>query len=97
MINEKIKSIYTLMERDEEAAAKLAGIASPTEAVEILAGYGIAVTIDDLKELVNQVDGDELPVELLDMVSGGGKARDFFWGFCDGLRESFNQIKSLFK
>lgn len=96
MINKKIESIYHLMEVNEEVAAKLSSTASPADAVAILAEHNIDVTIEDLKEMVDIFSGEELPVEMLDLVAGGGKVRDFFWGFCDGLRESFMGLKDFF-
>lgn len=97
MINEIVQSIYTLMANNEDAATKLAGITSPTDAVAILAEYGINVTVDELREMINVLNSDEIPAEMLDLVAGGGKARDFFWGFCDGLRGAFNQAKDVIK
>lgn len=100
MVNENVQSIYALMSANEEVAAKLASITSPEDAVAILGENGIHVTVDDLKVMVDILYGDEIPVEMLDLVAGGGKIRDFFWGFCDGLRGAFNEardvIKSLF-
>lgn len=83
------------MASDEEVAAKLAGIKSPTEAVAILAEHDIHVSVEDLKEMVDSLSQDEIPVEMLDMVAGGGWVKDFFWGFCDGLRDSFNEVKGI--
>lgn len=96
MINEKVKSVYSLMAANEEVAAKLAAVKSPEEAVAILAENNVTVSVEELKELVNSVSKDELPAEMLDMVAGGGKAFDFFWGFCDGLRTAFERVQGVF-
>lgn len=97
MTNEMIKSIYTLMQQNEEVASKLAGIKSATEAISILAENGITVTEEELKEMVTTLKGEEIPEELLDLVAGGGKVKDFFWGFCDGLADGWNATVDFFK
>lgn len=96
MVKENIKSIFSLMAANEDVAAKLAGISSPEEAIAILSENNINVSVDDLKEMVDALHGDEIPVEMLDMVAGGGKVVDFFWGFCDGLNDSFYRVKDVF-
>ena len=96
MVKDTIHKIYSLMASDKEVAAKLAAIKSPTEAVAILAEHNIQVSIEDLKEMIDSLSQDEIPVEMLDMVAGGGWVKDFFWGFCDGLRGAFNDAKDIF-
>lgn len=96
MTNATIISIYTLMQNDEEIGAKLAAIKNPEEAIAILAENGISVTADDLKDMITTLSADELPEELLDLVAGGGKVKDFFWGFFDGLNDGWNATKSFF-
>lgn len=93
---EIINSIYALMAANEEVGAKLAGIKSAEEAVAILAENGLNVTVEDLKEMLTVVRAEEIPVELLDLVAGGGKVKDFFWGFCDGLSEGWKETKEFF-
>lgn len=97
MVNEKIKAIYDLMASNEEIGAKLAAITSPAEAVAMLAEHGIQVTSDELKEMVIALKSEEIPVEMLELVAGGGKCSDFFWGFFDGLRDGWNDTKDFFK
>jgi len=96
MINDMIKSINQLMLQNEEVASKLASIKSADEAIAILAENGITVTEDELKEMTGVVKADELPVELLEMVAGGGKVSDFLWGFFDGLADGWNETKEFF-
>lgn len=96
MIDEKVKSIYSLMAANEEVAAKLAAVKSPEEAATILAENNVIVSVEELEDIVDSVSKDELPAEMLDLVAGGGRVKDFFWGFCDGLREAFERVKDIF-
>lgn len=96
MINDKIKAIYDLMASNDEIGAKLAAIKSPEEAVTALAEHGISVSVEELKEMLIAMNGEELPVEMLELVAGGGKVMDFFWGFFDGLSEGWNNTKEFF-
>lgn len=96
MTNDMIRSIYVLMQNDEEIGKKLAAVKSAKEAIAILAENNIAVTEDELKEMVSVLKAEEIPEELLDLVAGGGKFSDFLWGFCDGLVEGWNSTKEFF-
>lgn len=90
----KITEIYNLFQSNEEAAKRLSTITDPNEACKVLAEYGIEVSIEELAEIVTSMHSDEIPVELLDLVAGGGKAaRDFFRGFCDGVYEAISSLK----
>ena len=96
MTNEMIKTIYALMQNNEEVGAKLAAIKNADEAIAILAENNITVTEEDLKAMLTVVSAEELPLELLDMVAGGGKCSDFLWGFFDGLNDGWKATKDFF-
>lgn len=95
MVADNIKAISNLLENNEEAATKLKGATSVDEVVSVLNGYGVSVSEEDFNEIVSALTSEEIPVELLDLVAGGG-FRDFFWGFCDGLREGWDDTKNFF-
>lgn len=88
MNTEKFGAIVKLLETNSEAKEALTGLTSISEAVAILAQYGVQITEEEFAEYVKAMHSEEIPEELLEYVAGGGKFWDFVQGFWDGFYDS---------
>ena len=93
---DKIKEIEALLNSNDEAAEKIAGSESLDDVVAILAEYGIETTNEEFVEFAKQFSNGELSEDILELVAGGGKVRDFIWGVCDGINDGWNNTKKFF-
>ncbi len=95
MVIEKIKAIRELMDNNEEAAKQLTEAKTADKINPILAEYGIEMTQDDFAELKQMLEQEELPEDMLELVSGGS-FKDWLWGWFDGLMDGWNETKDFF-
>lgn len=88
MNTEKFGAIVKLIETNPEAKEALNGLTSVDEAVAVLNRYDVQITVEEFVEYVQAMHSDEIPEELLEYVSGGGKFWDWMQGFWDGFYDS---------
>ena len=84
-MTEIIRKLSIFLEENEDGVSRVKAAHSKEEALSILAEYGITMTAEQFEQLKENVLNDELSPEMLELVSGGGKAWieicDFFRGF----------------
>lgn len=95
MTAEQIKKIETLLD-DPVIRDKISNSESLSDFVAILSEYGVDASEEDFMKFAEDFKSGELSDEMLELVAGGGKFKDFWWGFCDGLCDGWNSTKKFF-